>query len=266
MTNNYRSGVNVFAALMAAFSLLVGSVRAEGFQWRKEPPDAFRAGERIEYRIKYGLVNSGSASLEVTGVEEVNGRATYHLASRARTNKSLDVFFKVRDENDSWMDVLSLCSQRFQQKVREGGYAKETLTTYNHPDRRFEHSHRGKHSKEPHTYSGDIPPFVQDPLSALYYLRTVDLQVGQEHLIDANSGGKTWPLKVRVEAREEVKVPAGKFLCFRVEPVMAGEGIFMSKGRLEVWITADQRRIPVLLRSKVAVGSFNAEMTSYTSP
>jgi hypothetical protein len=75
-----------------------------------------------------------------------------------------------------------------------------------------------------------------------------------------NSGAETWSLKAKVKGIETVEVPAGKFECYRVEPIIAGEGLFMQKGNLEVWLTTDERRLPVLMRSKVLVGAFTAEL------
>jgi hypothetical protein len=112
--------------------------------------------------------------------------------------------------------------------------------------------------------AGEIPPYVQDPLSALYYVRAMDLEVGKEYELAANSGGKNWTMKVIVKAAENVDLPQGTFHCLRLEPVLTGEGIFKSKGKLEVWVTDDERKIPVRMQSEVAVGSFTVDMKSYS--
>jgi hypothetical protein len=251
----------VFFALIV---FLVGTLPAagSGFAWRDVPNKAFHLGESIVYVIKYGFVSAGTATLEITDLSPVNGRPAYHVVSRAKTNKTMDVVFKVRDRNESWMDLQSLCSLRFIQDLREGLYEKETRTEYDHPAGRFSYWKKRKGKEQ--VNEGGIPPFVQDVLSALYYIRTQDLVVGQDYLLDANSGGKTWPLKVHVQRVQKVKVPAGKFECYHLEPILAGEGIFQQQGRLEVWVTKDERKIPVLLRSRVMVGAFDAEMIEYT--
>jgi len=56
-------------------------------------------------------------------------------------------------------------------------------------------------------------------------------------------------------------VPAGKFDCILVEPVLKSEGVFKSKGSIYVWVTDDDRRIPVLVKSKVPVGSISVSLT-----
>ncbi len=231
------------------------------FIWRSRPNAAFQVGESILYVIKYGIVPSGFATLEIPNEEMVGDRKAFHIVSRAKTNKGTDVFFKVRDVNESWMDVESLCSLRFYQHLREGLHERLTRTEYDHPNGKFIFWKRRK-GKET-TNEGGMPPYVQDVLSSLYYIRTQELEVGKDYALDANSSGKTWPLKVHVEKIQTIKVPAGRFECYKVEPILAGDGIFQQKGKLEVWLTRDERKIPVLLRSRVMVGAFDAEMQAY---
>src|SRR5260221_4265523 len=78
---------------------------------------------------------------------------------------------------------------------------------------------------------GEIPSNVLDVLSSLYYIRSLPLEVGKSFTIDVHSGEKTWPLVVNVLKMEKVKVKAGKFMCYRVEPVLIQRGIFISKGK-----------------------------------
>jgi hypothetical protein len=250
------------AWLLAGILFLIPGIRAEEFKWRKEANRAFGVGETILYVIKYGMVSAGRATMEVISMDTVNGRPAFHLMSRARTSKPMDVVFKVRDQNESWVDAESLCSLRFSQVIREGLYRKEVRTEFDHPGGRFIYWKRRKGKEK--TEEGGVPAFVQDVLSSLYFIRTRDLRVGTDISLDANSGANTWPLVVHVNEIETIKVPAGKFECFHLEPILAGEGIFQQKGRLEVWVTNDARKIPVLLRSRVMVGAFDAEMVQYS--
>lgn len=260
-------GVFALKALLFSVSFLAAVPLAAdepaAFVWRQVENKAFGVGESLSYVIKYGFVGAGRASMSVVSTETVNGRVAYRIESAARTSKTMDVVYKVRDNNVSWMDVESLCALRFDQALREGGYRKETRTIYDHVRGKFTFWKKRK-GKET-TQEGDMAPFVQDVLSGLYYIRTRDLEVGKEYKVEANTGGKNWPLVVFVRERETVKVGAGKFDCFHLEPVLAGEGIFKQEGKLEVWMTADERKMPVLLRSRVMVGAFDAELESYST-
>lgn len=259
------------AAVLAALLFLgLGTAAAEGapaaapapFVWRQKPNTVFAVGESIVYAIKYGIVPAGTARLDVRAEEKINGRSAYRLECVARSNAAMDAVFKVRDRNESWLDRESLCSLRFRQDMREGLFKRKVETAYDPATGRFLYR-KWRKGKE-FVYDGPSPTYTQDVLSSLYYLRTCDLVVGESVLVDANSGSNNWTLRVHVIARETVEVPAGRFVCLKLEPVLAGDGLFRSKGRLEVWVTADARRVPVLLRSRVTVGAFDAEMAEYT--
>ncbi len=232
------------------------------FQWRDEKAPPFGVGESIRYTIQYGIVTAGFATMEIVSTSTVAGRTAYHVGSEARTNKTMDVFFKVRDVNESWIDTQSLCSLQFRQDIKEGRYTRRVETVYDHPARHFVYKKWRKGNES--VVEGPIPPFVHDVLSSLYFLRTQPLEVGKDFALDANSGATTWPLSVHVLSRETVRVPAGRYDCFHLEPILAGDGIFQASGQLEVWVTEAPPHIPVLLRSKVMVGAFDAEMAEYT--
>jgi hypothetical protein len=111
------------------------------------------------------------------------------------------------------------------------------------------------------TSTGTIPSLVQDILSSLYYLRPMQLKVGDEITLDVNTKSN-WPLIVKVLRESTVEVPAGRFKCIVVEPFLRKEGIFVQKGkRLEVWLSDDPRHIPVFMRVEVFFGHVSAYLT-----
>jgi hypothetical protein len=251
----------IFLGFAAAFAAGFLSAEEKVFTWRKVPNNAFKVGESIVYVVKYGVIPAGFATLQVRGTEQINGRPAYYVISKAYTNKAMDLVFKVRDKNETWIDTESISSVRYYQRIREGFYRRENRTDYDQPKGRFVYTKKRK-GKET-TTEGEIPAFVQDVLSSLYYVRTRKLEVGGKYSFHANSGGKTWPLTVNVQKIQKIRVPAGRFECVKIEPILAGEGIFQHEGKLEVWMTNDERHIPVLLRSRVLVGAFDAEMKEY---
>lgn len=103
-----------------------------------------------------------------------------------------------------------------------------------------------------------------DALASLYYIRTLDLKVGNSVFINNYSDKKNYALEVKVLKKEKVKVPAGRFFCVVVEPILQASGIFKHEGKLKVWLTDDKYKIPVKMKSKVAVGSITTELKSYT--
>ncbi|MCB4792363.1 MAG: DUF3108 domain-containing protein [Elusimicrobia bacterium] len=223
------------------------------FIWRQQTNDVFKVGEQLEFNIRWKFIVVGYATMSVKNIEKVQGRNCYHIVTEARTAAFFDNFFKVRDVNESWIDTKSFCSLKFRQQLSEGKYKnKETLV--------FDQA-KQKYSVLETKKTGDIPLWVQDVLSSLYYLRSQRLSEGNTFNIDANSGGKSWPLTVKVLRKEKVNVPAGSFECFVVEPnIREGAGVFQAKGSLNVWLTDDNKKTPVKMRSKIAIGSINADL------
>jgi hypothetical protein len=219
-------------------------------------PDVFPFGEdeRFEFSIDYGIINAGHATMEICGVRRVGGRPCFDIRTEAKSNRFFSRFYKVWDRAQSFLDTQSLLPMRFEKHLREGGYRKDDVIKF---DREY-HFARYDDGEEV-----AIHPFAQDELSAFYYARTLPLVVGQDLFIDSHANHKNYPLKVIVHGRETVEVSAGTFDCFAIEPVIREGGIFTAKGRLTIWVSADERRIPVKMRTKVVVGSITASLQEY---
>jgi hypothetical protein len=227
---------------------------------------ALRAGESLTFAIRWGAITGGYSSLSVQGVQTISGRPAYHVVAEARSTGLVDALYRVRDRNESWVGTQPLGTLRYAKNIHEGKYRVEEETVLNQDEHRF-HNHSYRIDKnEYEDKEGSIPPNVLDVLGSLYYVRTLPLAVGQSYTIDVHSGDKVYPLVVNVKKRAKVKVRAGKFDCFLVEPQLRDPGIFISKGKkLEVWITADARHLPVLMRSEVFIGHVSAELVKQTT-
>lgn len=213
----------------------------------------FGEGEKFTFAIQYGLIYAGDATLEIRNIAVIDSVKTYHIISTARTNRAFDVVFKVRDRVESFMDFDNLFSLRFEKHLREGKFKR---------DERVEFDQREHIAVYPDK-TVPIPPNTQDFLSALYYARTLPLEEGQAISMANHSGGKNYPIYVKVHGRERVSVPAGDFDCLVVEPVLQTSSIFEHKGKLTIWVTDDTLRMPVLMRSKVVIGAFEAVLKEY---
>jgi len=214
---------------------------------------AFGVGEHLEFDVGYGFINAGTASMDVAQLIEYQGRPAYQIKTRAQSNSFFSTFFKVDDRVETIMDAIGLFSWRFEKNLREGGYEADRTYTFDQRDNLV-------------YYEGDTietPPFVQDPLSVLYFVRTQDLEVGTSIFVDNFTDGELYPLEVRVVDREQITVEAGTFDCVVVEPLLQAAGVFKHEGKLRVWLTDDRLKMPVLMKSKVLVGSITAELTDY---
>ncbi len=217
-------------------------------------PVPYGPGEKLVFSIDYGPINAGEGILEVRSVVETDGHACYLIESRAQSNRFFSAFYMVRDKVVSHIDVQRLFSRYYAKRLREGDYRKNVEV-------RFDQDAAKAHYADGRVF--DTPPAIHDELSAFYYARTLDLQPGKTYSVNAHSSRKNYPLQVLVHGRERVKVPAGEFDCLVVEPVLEGEGLFQHEGKLTIWMTDDARKMPVLMKTKVKVGSIDAALKEY---
>lgn len=218
--------------------------------------NAFAIGEHLVFQIQYGFYEAGTATMSIEDEEYINGGLCYRIVTTANSNNFISKFYKVRDRVASYLDKEGLFSRRFEKHLREGDHDSDRIVDFYH-ERLIALSTTKKYAVT------EIQPYVNDVLSALYYVRTRELEVGKDVVFDIYADGKIYPLRVIVRGRETVKVPAGEFSCLKIEPVMRGEGIFQQKGKLMVWLTDDEKKIPVKMTSKIAIGSIGSELASY---
>ncbi|MCE5248783.1 DUF3108 domain-containing protein [bacterium] len=217
---------------------------------------AWNVGEQLTFELTYSFYTAGVATMSVTGIERVNGGMCYHIKTTANSNDFISSFYKVRDTVDSYIDTLGIFSRRIEKRLREGRYKSDRFVDFHH-DRLIALSTQKKYAVT------EIPPHIQDILSALYYLRTFDLEVGKSEEVLVYADGQVYPLKVNVYKREKITVPAGTFNCLKIEPILQSEGIFRQKGKIIVWLSDDIYKIPVKMSSKVIIGSIASQLISY---
>lgn len=212
----------------------------------------WKIGEYFQFSIDWNGLNGGSSLMQVQNITRVDGRRAYRIVMKAESNSFVSKFYKVRDRAESFIDAESLYSRRFVKRLREGGYEKDI-------DVRFDQENRKARYTDGESF--DVPPGVHDVLSAFYYVRTVPLPAGGSLSIPTHDNKKSYEMLVKVHRRERVQVPAGTFDCVVVEPILKSEGVFKSKGSIHVWLTDDARRIPVLVKSKIPIGSISVSLT-----
>ena len=218
------------------------------------PEHPFRVGESLRFSVQWKFAHAGTAWLQVPEQVDVNGRPALHLVARAESNTFVSMIYKVRNRIESTWDRDGHFSWRYAEHRREGGFRAENEVQFDYTTRTARYQD-GKISA--------IPEHCQDALSAFYYTRTQALPIGGSIVFDYHASHRSMPLEVKVLGRDHVKVPAGSFDCVVVEPVLKAGGIFKNKGRLLIWLTADDRRIPVLMRSKVTIGSVDVILQDY---
>jgi len=214
---------------------------------------SFGVSERLKFKVRWGPIKAGNATMEIPEIIEYNGRKCFRIVSTAESSKFFSAFFKVRDRVESFTDVEGVYSHHFEKHIREGKFQADKSVDFD------QLNHLALTDKD----TIPVPPFVQDVLSALYYVRTQPLEIGKSLFVDNHTDKKNYPLEVKVLKKERVEVDAGTFDCVVVQPILQAAGVFEQKGTLTVWLTDDQKKMPVLMKSKVAIGSITTELTDY---
>jgi hypothetical protein len=245
--------VSVIAVPPAAAQSLVAQPLTASASVTSAPARPFAPGERLTYDVRFGPIKAGTGSMEVRGVEAVRGRSAYHTVFSVKGGVP---GFRVHDVFESWFARDDLASLRFHKDQDEG--PNERTSRYEiFPERRTYDDLRDEKGELPSTGS------PLDDGSFLYYIRTVPLTVGQTYRFEQYFKPDRNPVTLRVLRRERVTVPAGTFDAVVVQPSIKTNGIFSEGGRAEVWISDDDRRMIVQLKSKLKFGSLNLYLTSH---
>lgn len=215
----------------------------------------FSTGEHADYQVKLGFVSVGSGYVEVVGNETVNGAQTFH--ARMRVAGSLGIAH-VDDRYETWIDQQGVFSRRFIQDVHEVRYRRQR--TYE-----FDPVHRTYHRTDGSNETGEIPNDKPlDDLSFMFYARTLPLEVGDQYTLNRYFKESGNPVVLKVLRRETVDVPAGRFKTIVVQPIIRTSGLFGEGGRAEIYFSDDERRIPVLIKTRVpVVGSMTMLLRTY---
>lgn len=227
---------------------------------------AFSSGEEITYKIYYNWNFIWLAAGEVTfKVEERDNN--YHLSALGRTYKSYEWFYKVRDYYDTYVDKSTLLPEVSIRNINEGKYRLYDKITFDQQNLKAL-SMRGKSKENAQPTSYEIDPCMHDLLSIFYFSRNLDFE-------DFNKGDiipikifidkEMWPLELKVRGKDENKKikGLGRFKTIKFGPEVI-EGYYFKKGtEMNVWVSDDENKIPLLIESPVSVGSVKAVLKDY---
>ena len=235
--------------------MLVVWVLVPGVCAQDEP---FKPGERLTFVLRWGFIRAGEAVLEVQPMTEVDGQAAFHFVMTARSNSFIDNFYKVRDRIDAFADADMTRSLHFIKKQREGNYKRDVVITFDWNEHLAQYANKGK-ARDPIA----LMPGSFDPLSAFYRIRRMEMKAGAKLAQPITDGKKNVVGEARVVRRETINVRGQSYDTFLIVPDLKHVGgVFKESenAKMEIWVTADARRIPVRLKSKVVVGSFVGDL------
>lgn len=222
---------------------------------------AYQVGEEITYRIHYGIINAGKASIKVKEITNINGKEVYHMVGTGRTVGMAEWFFKTRDVYETYIDVNTFEPVKFIRDVDEGGYIIKRNVEFN----RDANTAIDKELKKDTIFS--LPENVQDIFSAFYFARNLNVEgIKKGDIIDIPVflDHELFPFKIKFVARETIKTKFGKIKCLRFVPVVQEGRVFKDEDDMYLWISDDPNHVPVRIKSELLVGSIKIDMESYS--
>ncbi len=232
-------------------------IKASAFSYRTIQNNAFQEGEKLTYKLHYGLMDAAKATLEVKKTDKaVNGRSLLRVVGKGVSLGTFNWFFKVDDRYESYMDKKGMFPWVFIRRVNEGGYKISQDYTFI--------QNKGKVKEGKKEYKA--PTNVQDMISSFYYARTIDFsnaKKGDVFTFDSFVDGETYTLKIKFLGREKVKTKSGKFNALKFCPVVQTERIFKKEDDLSVWISDDENKMLLLAKAKILIGSVKMELSDY---
>ena len=215
----------------------------------------FGPGERLTYNVKIGIINSGSAHMEVLGIDSIREEPSYHLEMSLKGSLLFGAV-QVNDHYQSWLGTRSVSSHRYVSDIHQLTYSRY---------RNFEF--RPEEMSWEETESGDTGRLATalplDDISFLYFVRTLPLEIGQTYTLPRYFKKEGNPVVIKVEGKKVVEVPAGTFNTIVVRPIIKTRGLFSEGGEAELYLTDDDNKHLVYLRSKIPiVGSVTLHLES----
>ncbi|MGE0082822.1 MAG: DUF3108 domain-containing protein [Desulfococcaceae bacterium] len=244
--------------ILIILTLVIPPVSAE----TSKPPSPFYPGEKLIFALRWGVIHAGEATLEILPFGTVSGEPAWHFVMTAKTNSFIDTFYKVRDQIDSYTDDGLTRSLLYKKKQREGKSKRDIAVTFDWESGKAHYVNKGK-AKPPIS----LMPGTFDPLAAFYFSRMTDFKTDTVLRRPITDGKKNIMGRITVKKRETIKIGETSYDTFLLEPDLKDvSGVFEKSkdSKIHLWVTADERRIPVKIASKVIVGSFVGELVSAT--
>lgn len=242
-------------ALMLCLVSLVSY--AQELPLKKDP--AFTEGEVLQYKLKYGFITAAEATIKVQASDlKFDNKPTYKLVVDAQTSGTFDIFYKIRDHYDSYIDQKDLTPYFYQENIREASYRRTDKARF-YQDTKKVVANRGTFNT-PTTQTFDL-------VSAYYFARSLDiakLKTGDKFKLNYFLGDEISALEIEYIGKEMVKSKLGNIRCLKFSPSIKPGRIFKKDSRLYLWITDDGNRVPVKAEVEILVGSVTMEIKSAT--
>jgi hypothetical protein len=219
----------------------------------------FPAKQTLNYAVDWRVFPAGIVAFHL----EADGDMQ-RVTVTADTVGAVNLLFRVSDRFQSSFHRTTGCSEGFSKQIIEGRRQVNGDLKFNYAESKTIYTEKNLVSGISKHQESAIPSCVTDSLSAIFYAASQPMTVGQSFQMPLGDAMKTIPVTMKVEGREEVQTPAGKFQTLRVEPT-ADAGVVKNRGNIWIWYTDDEKHMPVQMRARFFWGTITFRLTSVES-
>lgn len=261
----YSHFPHIFLKILKGITLIITVMTIFGLSSNvcgDEKDFPFYPGEKLTFLLKWEFIPAGESVLEVLPMETIDGVKAYHFLLTAKSNAFIDSFYKVRDRIDAYANTEMTHSMLYKKKQHEGKTQRDIVVNFDWQNNKVQYTNFKDKRPPIDILSGSF-----DPLSAFYFVRLFDFQEKSKIERPVTDGKKCVIGELSVIKRETLKLKSGTYDTYLIEPELKHIGGVFEKSKnakIQLWVTADKRRIPVKIKSKVVVGSFVGELVSAT--
>jgi len=217
----------------------------------------FQSGEELKYIVRYGFIRGGEATLQVLSThQDYQGHPSIHFLATGRTSGTLDIFYKVRNQYESYIDPNTFLPYAYSENIHENSYSRSGKTDFDYSKMQ---AHNGKGNFS-------ITDLTRDIVSSYYYARSIDisgLKPGDKLTFYYFLEEKVYPMEIVYLGREKVESSLGTFYCLKYSPSLEPGRIFRKDSKMYLWITDDNNHIPIKAKADILVGSVILELKEY---
>ena len=251
----------IFPAIILLIVVLSGFATKESL--RTVSNDSFSTGEVLKYKVHYGPINAAEAVIDISpNLHRINDRLTYKATVYGKTTSSFDLFIKIRDTWQSYIDTAAILPHRSFRNIEEGSYRKRETVDFNHYNNTAQVEMKKK-NKDKKQSSHKIPSGAQDIVSGFYYLRTLNydrMRVGEKFTVTGFFDEETFDMVVTYQGRETISTKAGLFRAIKLTPKMPKNKLFDGEDAISVYLSDDKNKIPVMISADMFVGVVKVDL------
>jgi hypothetical protein len=247
--------ISLFAVISVAFTSSVNQVKLL-------PVKTFAQGESVEYRVHYGFITAGEATMRVNkSLVKVGKQPCFKIEVEGRTTGAFDKFLSIKDIWGTMLDTGMYHPLQSYRLIEEGNYRLKEVVNYDYTNKKAIVSHNDEKREV------KLPGIVQDMVSGYYYFRLVDysqLREGDVINVTGMFEEKVYNLKVKYSGKERIKTKFGRINAIVLTPQLPENKLFDGENAVQFFISDDQNRIPLKIRAELVVGAVELDIKGYT--